>query len=478
MMTDGNRSPASASREPSLAGGNPRGMATLHKLKDALLRPRYLGKRPTKRQRRRRRQRGIALVMVMIAIAITLVITNEFGTATNVDILAASNYRDEMRAHFLARSALNLSELVIRLQQRLDNVKATQGIQITDFADQVLLAFCGSPEEVQAAVGFSPSAVKGLGADVGQCGINGSIRTEDDKINVNCANGNDATAAALKSELDALVFFPAYDPIFDEPDAEGYRRDRPTQTAAIVDYIDSNTQIVRQRGTTEAYGYESLKDRYYAKDNYIDTVGELKLVRGVDDRFWTLFGGAFTVYGSCKTNLSTLSNSQLIAAILYLTAKNPNDPVLSNPEQLFELAGLIAKARQFGETFGSLDDFIAYVADPSSTVGALASKGGTLAGSAAGAAVAAGLPGIAGGQKIGMQLDKTKLSQIAGVGPRRTYRVEAWGEIERAQKGPDGQPVFPTIHTTFNGVWDTKVVPQNARKSPVPNGAWVFMKED
>ena len=74
--------------------------------------------------RRRKRQRGIALVTVLIAIAITLVISNQFGTSTNVDMIAAANYRDQMRAHFRARSAVDLSELVIRLQQRIDNIKA------------------------------------------------------------------------------------------------------------------------------------------------------------------------------------------------------------------------------------------------------------------------------------------------------------------------------------------------------------------
>ena len=354
-------------------------------LKDALLRPRYLGaKRPTRRQRRRR-QRGIALVMVMIAIAITLVITNEFGTATNVDILAASNYRDQMRAHFLARSAANLGELVIRIQQRLDNIKALRGqVQITDYADQLVLPFCGGPEEVQAAIGFSAGQVKGLGADIGTCGFNGPITTEDDKINVNCANGNDATAAALKSELDALVFFPAYDPVFDDNDAENWHRDRTLQVAAIIDYIDTDTARIgpdgSARGTSEDYGYESLKYHYYAKNNYIDSVGELKLVRGVDDRFWTLFGNSFTVYGSCKINVTAVTSPELIAAILYLSAKNPADPVILDPRRLFTLASYVAKARQFGETFGSLDDFISFVKDPGASVAGLATQGGTIAG--------------------------------------------------------------------------------------------------
>jgi len=452
-------------------------MKILNHLWTFLTRPR--GRVGTRLQRRRR-QRGVALVTVLIAIAITLVISNQFGTTTSVDITAAANYRDQMRAHFLARASIDLGELVIRIQQRMDNNKSLQGtVQITDWADQLLLAFCGSPEEVHDAVGFSPTAVKGLGADIGQCGIQPAIITDDDKINLNCANGNAATAAALKSKLDALVFFPAYDPVFDDADAENYRRDRPTQVAAIVDYIDSDSMRVRERNTTEDYGYESLKDPYFAKNNYIDTVGEIKLARGVDDRFWTLFGSSFTVYGSCKTNLSALTNSQLIAAILYLSAKNPNDPVLLNPTKLFALASLVARSKQFGETFVKLDDFISFVADPTASVTSLASKAtGTAAGSAASGAASSGISSITGGEKLGMVLDKTKLQQIATTGPRRTYRVNAWGEITRAQKNADGQPVYPPIRSTITGVWDTKVVNQNARKPPVPNGAWVYMREE
>jgi general secretion pathway protein K len=432
-----------------------------------------------KQKQKRRKQRGIALVTVLIAIAITLVLSNEFGTTTSTDMIAAANYRDQVRSHFLARSAQNLGELVIRIQQRLDNVKMLRGqVQITDYADQLILPFCGGPEEVQAAIGFSSSQVKGLGADVGTCGFNGPIKTEDDKININCAN-SDGSWATIKSALDALVYFPAYDLVFDDNDADGWHRDRALQVAAIMDYIDKDSMHVRDRGTSEDYGYESLKDRYYAKNNYLDTVSELKLVRGVDDRFWTLFGDAFTVYGGCKTNLSAVSNTQLIAAILYLSAKNPNDPVILDPRRLFLLATYVSKAREFGEVFLKVDDFIAFVKDPGAQVASIAGSGaGTLAGSAASSALGAGLPGLQPGEKIGLELDKAKLSQIATVGPRRTYKIEAWGEIERKQKNKDGSPVFPAIRSTITGVWDTKVVPQNVRKPPMPNGAWVYLRED
>ncbi len=434
----------------------------------------------------RRKQRGVAIIAVLIAIAITLVITSEFGTSTNVDLTAAANYRDQMRAHFLARSATDFGELVIRIQQRLDNIKMLRGqVQITDYADQLVLPFCGSGDEVKAMVGFSTDQIKGLGADVGTCGFDGPMLTEDDKINVNCAADPQAWQT-IASAIQALIYFPAYDPVFDENDAEGWHRDRTQQTAAIIDYIDTDTMHMRDRGTTEDYGYEGLKDRYYPKDsqvghhtgNYIDTVGELKLVRGIDDRFWTLFGKAFTVYGGCKLNISTISNPQLIAAILLLAAKDPNDPVVLDPRRLFLLASYVAKAKQFGEVFTNIDDFIAYVKDPAASVNSLATQTGTIAGSAAGAAVAAGLPGLQPGEKLGLELDKQKLSQIANAGPRRTYRVSAYGEIARLTKTKDGNPVYPAIRSTFTGVWDTKVVPQNVRKPPVPNGAWVFLKEE
>jgi general secretion pathway protein K len=426
---------------------------------------------------KRHKERGVALVTVLIAIAITLVISNEFGTATSTDLVSAANYRDQMRAHFLARSATNLGELIIRIQSRLDNVKMLRGqVQITDYADQLVLPFCGGAEEVQAAVGFSPGAIKGLGADIGTCGFNGPMTTEDDKLNLNCANVQ-ASWATLKSALDALVYFPAYDAVFDDNDAEGWHRDRTTQVASIMDYIDSDTMHIKDRGTSEDYSYESLKDRYYAKNNYIDTPGELRLARGVDDRFWTLFGTAFTVYGGCKTNLSVVSNTQLIAAILYLSAKNQSDPVILDPRRLFLLATYVAKAKQFGEIFLKNEDFIAFVKDPAASVGSLASQSGTMAGSAASAAIGAGLPGLQPGEKLGLELDPAKLAQIATTGPRRTYHVEAYGEIERKQKNKDGSPVFPPIRSTITGVWDTKVVPQNVRK-PVPKGAWVFLRED
>ena len=413
----------------------------------------------------------MALIAAVVAVAMVALISSELGTHTNNDLISAANQRDSMRADFLARSAMNLSELIIRLQQRLDNVKLLGGVQITDYADQLMLAFCGNQEEVQAAIGIPSDLVKGLGADIGTCGVT-RFDTEDDKINVNCAGGNNATT--VKTRIDALIFFPAFDSVFEQPVADGWRRDRDTQSSAILDYVDRDSARIGQTGSPEDYGYESLKDDYLAKNNYIDTVDELRLVRGVDDRFWTLFGNAFTVYGGCKSNLSALKDVNMIASIIYLAAKDPNDPVLRDPAKLWYLAGLVAKARQFGVTFQSEDDFVQFVKDPATAMMAGVTSAATATGQSASTSSIAGVSG----QQIGMVLDAKKLDLIAYAGPRRTYRVEAWGEIARGAKNKDGTDTFPPIRRTLTGVWDTKVVTQNARNTTVKNGTWVYLKED
>lgn len=418
-------------------------------------------------RRPRERERGSAILAAVVAISVILLISNQFGTNTESDLASAANQRDAMRASFLAKSATNIAELVVRLQQRIDNIEMAGGIQITDFADQLMLALCGTDEEVTAAIGVPPSQAKGMGATIGSCGVT-RFDTEDDRINVNCAGGDEVTATTLKTRLDTLMYFPIYDKIFEEPDAEGWRRDRQMQASAIIDYIDRDRAAFGAPGTSEEYGYSELKDDYQPRNNYLDSVDELKLVRGVDDRFWSAFGSAFTIYGSCKSNVSAIKDTRLIASIIFLTAKNPEDPILQDQTRLWTLAGLVTTARQFGTQFKTLQAFVDFVKDPESAMLSAASGEGS-GGSAAGGST---------GSKLGVELDVGKLGLIAVAGARRTYRVEAWGEIPRAQKRADGSDVYPAIRRTVTGVWDTKVVTQNARNPEITNGSWVYLREN
>lgn len=431
-------------------------------------------------------QKGVALIAVIVATAIAGVFVAEFSTSTNVDMAAARNAEADMKSHFLARSGMNLSLLAIKLQtqvlDRQDVRRMIGDFQIADYIGLFMGAFGGSKEEVEglgAMLGGFSGDLKGLGVPEGSFDV--QITTEDNKININCAGGGQATQEHLQAQLAGLFYFDAYNPIFENEDADGWRRDRETQVAAFMDYVDPDRARFKAEGSPEDYGYETLSDKYEAKDNYLDSAGELRLVRGVDDRFWSLFGEAFTVYGSCKLNLAAVDDPMLLANIIFLSAKDRNDPAANDPQNLWALAQIVIKARELGFVFSTAEDFAEFIKSPKDALEQL--LGGGESSSLSGANLGAAL-GQAGGpasdfvalvqQVKGVELElseaKGGLKQIATVGPRRTYRVEATATYGKMQK-------------RMTGIWD-KDAPNNQNTRLPGNqesregGAWVFWRED
>ena len=407
-------------------------------------------------------QRGIALIAVAGALAMLGVVTTEFTTDTDVDYEAAKNAQNDMRAHFLARSGMNLARLVIRVQKVFDDYRQYLGdIQLADYLPMFIGAFGGSQAEVEAlgeAVGgVNTDMIEGLGLPYGpDDGFDLAGTTDDGKINMNCAMGSQATQQALQTQLAAMFYPEAFDELFQTEDAEGWRRDRATQVAAMLDYVDRDGARSDAPGTPDEYGYETLRDDDRPKNNYLDTVGEIKLVRGIDDRMWTLFGSAFTVYGDCKVNVGAVQDVNLIAALIFVSAKNVDDPILRDPNKLWALAQYVANARNLGIMFDDLNSVAEFVKEPGGALGDLLGTDAQAGQQALSSAQTNLLP-------EGVELDAQKLAQVARAGPRRTYRVEATARLGRVEK-------------RIVGVWDTNVQRQNARQPG--QGAWVFWREE
>ena len=68
----------------------------------------------------RLRRRGVALLMVITAIAILSAVAIEFSFRSRVEARLAANARDQLRAYYLARSAVSLSRLVLHFQRQVD----------------------------------------------------------------------------------------------------------------------------------------------------------------------------------------------------------------------------------------------------------------------------------------------------------------------------------------------------------------------
>jgi general secretion pathway protein K len=402
-------------------------------------------------------------VLVALITGFLGIITAEFAYNTDVDHASAANARDDMRAYFLARSGMNLSRLVIKVQKDVfDKYRKYLGdVQLADYLPMLTGIFGGSKDEVKSFAemlgGIDADNIKGLGLAEGEFDI--AVTTDDGKINMNCANGSTTTQKQLELMLTAMVMPPVLDRVFEERDGDGQFTDRPTFVKALIDFADRDTAGYGTSGQPEDYGYESMPEPYRAHDNYLDSIDELALVRGMDERRWALFGNAFTVYGGCKVNVAAANDLNVIMSLLYQSAKDPNDPVLRDiPNKLWPLAARVAQARSLGIMFDDLNSFADFVKDPDAALGDLAGKLSGTTGSST--------PSTPNGQKMqGLELDRGKLAQVARAGGRRTYRVVVTSKIGKVEK-------------KIIGVWDTDTQNQNARDPAYARGTWVYWREE
>jgi general secretion pathway protein K len=311
----------------------------------------------------RNRQRGVALLLVLTWIALMVALVGQFTYGTNVDAAQAANARDELRAHYLAVSSVNLARMLIKIQKQFVDPIMTQAqslissamggsgttgaggtsgsgagggglgfsLRVTDYAGPLMGFFSGSKEEVAglgSLIGIDTGGVKGLGLKSGT--FDAEITPEDGKINVNCGGGFNANPAAQKMLfrlLMGLMYSRRFDRLFSESDVNGQFATRADVARAIIDWSDTDEQGFSPDGvsaTGEDYRYDDRADKYRAHNDPFDTIEELKLVRGVTEGFMEAFQPHLTVYpfpgqggaaaagknpaDGCKVNLSAITN--------------------------------------------------------------------------------------------------------------------------------------------------------------------------
>ena len=145
------------------------------------------------RPKRLGRERGVALVLVLGALTILAVMLTDFQDETSAELGSALSTRDSIKAEYAARSALQLSRLLIAAEPTIRkglaiffiaSGGAPPQIPVWDFADQVLGAF-------NDAAGLQKFALASVSMDQGKkLGIQGAgfdidIIDEDSKIDLN-----------------------------------------------------------------------------------------------------------------------------------------------------------------------------------------------------------------------------------------------------------------------------------------------------
>lgn len=407
------------------------------------------------------KEEGVALVFVVVMLAMLATTVADFAYQARVDFSEATNARDDLRAHYLARSSINLSRMLLRVQQKLidPNQKMMGGmdLQVTDFAPLIVSAF-NSAENAQAFgsfLGLQGDDLKGFGVDVG--GFDLEIESLDGKLNLNCGGGTNAgdpQVLRFASALSSMVAPERYNRLFESADDQGDFVTRTQLVQAIIDWADQDT-VTFGTATPEDYRYNARKQPYEIKNQSYDTVEELRLVKGVSEDVMASFGEMFTVYGGCKVNVN-LSELPVVLGLIVQYAANKTDPGLQY-QNLMLLARYVVQIRDLVGGFTDANAFIKAVEDPMGQLSAALLLDSTLGGESA---TQGALPHV-----TGLKLDGKVNEAIVAGGPRRISRIKAMATVGRIRK-------------TITAVWDNQYVSTQASQHGSGSGAFMYWREE
>lgn len=348
-------------------------------LKKALGRPVF----GTRRPRGRRRDRGVAMLLVISSIAILTAVAVDFQYNSSVDLQLAANARDELRAEYLARSAINISRLLLVFQKQVDGQanlagQALQGLipgagaggglnirlwEIVPVDCNLLGMLLGAAEPSLSASPIygedgEPIALPLFGDFAGGCSA--EISDEESKVNLNRLDMGAISGQAPMQQALLMLADPRFEFLFDKGDAHGVKMTPQETLIALHDWIDErDTQaVLNVTGTgdpfQDGFGDENRNylskypHRYRSKNAPFDTLDELYQVDGVSDLFMAAFRDRLTVYPDKNKllNINTNDPVQLWVNIATVAA-DENDPKLRNPLVVQSILQEISWAKMF-----------------------------------------------------------------------------------------------------------------------------------
>jgi len=220
--------------------------------------------------RRRDNEKGIALLVTLLILVLVLALAHEVFRIGAQSAQTGAYGRDSIRCILLAEGGTGAARIALRVDAR-DNQY--------DTLDEI----------------WSRAA---LPITLGDGEVSVAIEDEERKIDLNrimLPNGNapdDRRLAVFQRLLEILAI------------------DRAVADA-VVDWLD-NDEDPRVGGAESSY-YLGLPNPYRAKNDLFDTVGELRLVRGVTDEIYEKLRPFVTVSSSGMVNINTAPKEVLMS---------------------------------------------------------------------------------------------------------------------------------------------------------------------
>lgn len=300
-------------------------------------------------RKKRKQKRGVALIMVMVITTVLSAIAADLENGSQVNLRAAANARDELQAHFHARSALELELFVLRFQSML---KQTIG-QFLPIPLFELSGFLVSSDTLKGVLDRDatpkdePDPDRSFHFDVPFGDFEGSfwideVVDESRKLNLQ-GNWGIGCQNFLHLMMAAVFDDPKYDVLFENiGDTRDPIRNRLEIIANITDWMDHDknvdtvcilTQDQSNSSVSEDTRYNNLpyNANYDPKNGMMSSVEELRMVPGVNDAFMHIFSKYFTVWGdSAGINMQTAEDFMILAVI---RAISPGPPLPGDQEK-------------------------------------------------------------------------------------------------------------------------------------------------
>ena len=232
------------------------------------------------------KERGVALLVVLLSVALLTLIIVDFCTTAALGYLSAANQANELRAYFLARSGVAVGLGLLAEDSRLDSAMQTPYDSLQDVW----------------AVPFPPVNVDGGTASI-------AIVDEARKINLNqLINANNGE---LNPDF-ALVLQRLFTLVGVDPQI----------IPAIADWIDADSMPSGEGGAEMDY-YMRLMPPYAPRNGPMPTIGDLKMIRGVDDATFNRLLPFVTVEPEMQVNVNT-APPEVLAALSPALFANPD----------------------------------------------------------------------------------------------------------------------------------------------------------